>query len=497
VSDVLKGLTPSPVWSHFGQIAEIPRPSKKEERIASHVISLARKAGLDVRQDSLGNILVCKPATPGRDRAPMVALQSHLDMVCEKNSDVKHDFDHDAIQLIRVDGHIKARGTTLGSDNGIGVAAALAVMLDSKLVHGPLEFLFTIDEETGLTGAAGLKQGFVKSRILLNLDTEEEGAIYVGCAGGRDSLLSISIGREKAPHGYEPHSLMIRGLRGGHSGVDIHIGKGNALKVIGKTLSDMSQSGDILLAHIEGGSKRNAIPREAVAHLYVNSAAIGRLRDCVNRLQKMFSIEYSSVDSGVALEFVASSQGAAKQPLRRSDGVRVIGLLNTLPHGALAMSPDMPGLVETSTNVATIETMESRVIIGTSQRSSVRENLDQAVNAVASLARLVSADVETTDGYPGWKPNLDSAALKVAKMTYKELFGVEPAIKAIHAGLECGIIGERFPGMDMISFGPTIEGAHSPDERVDIATVQKFWDFLAATLQTLSEKPFTDGVSHG
>jgi dipeptidase D len=487
LSSVLDGLYPQSLWYRFGEISAIPRPSKKEEKIAAYVIRLANEAGLDVHQDSYGNIVVRKPASAGKESAPVVALQSHLDMVCEKNRDVKHDFERDGIQLVKSDGYITASGTTLGSDNGIGVAAALAVMLDSSIIHGPLEFLFTVDEETGLTGAAGLEQGFLRSRILLNLDTEEEGALYVGCAGGRDTLLTIQVAREPSSSIMEPMMLSVRGLRGGHSGVDIHLGRGNALKIMGGILWELQRTAQVLLAQVEGGSKRNAIPREAQAVMYVKPDISGSIRDQIAEYQRYLASELASVDPGIRVEVANFSDGKTPVPLRSSDGNRVIDLLHSLPHGVLAMSPDIEGLVETSTNVATIQTTDQAVVIGTSQRSSVRAFLDAAVSTVASLGAIVGASAETTDGYPGWKPNLNSVALTAARKTYRALYSVDPEIKAIHAGLECGIIGERFPGMDMVSFGPTIEGAHSPDERVNIGSVKKFWELLIGTLKTLSE----------
>ena len=484
--NTLADLKPQSLWDHFAQIAAIPRPSKKEERIAAHVMTLARGASLEAQQDSLGNIIVRKPASPGKEGSPMVALQSHLDMVCEKNRDVPHDFDRDGIQLVQSNGYIKAKGTTLGSDNGIGVAAALSVMLNPSLVHGPLEFLFTLDEETGLTGANGLQPGFVKSKILLNLDSEEEGSLYVGCAGGRDTILRLAIKRDDAPPGFLPIVISVGGLRGGHSGVDIHVGRANALKLLGRTLGDLSRNMEIHLAYIEGGSKRNAIPREAEALVYADPAAQRPMQDRLTYLTELYRSEYTSVDSEVLVRGTAATGRQKERVLSRADRDRVICLLSTLPHGVIAMSGDLPGLVETSTNVATIETSEDTITVGTSQRSSVGSALEDMVRVVQSMGMIAGAKVETTDGYPGWKPNMSSLALKVARQTYLELFGKEPAIKAIHAGLECGIIGERYPGIDMVSFGPTIEGPHSPDERVEIASVQKFWDLLAGVLKNLA-----------
>jgi dipeptidase D len=484
VTAILDDLKPKAIWEHFGVIAGIPRPSKNEARIAAHVLGLASKAGLEAKQDATGNIVVRKPASPGKERAPIVVIQSHLDMVCEKNREVAHDFDRDPIQLQRANGHIRATGTTLGSDNGIGVAAALAVMLDKTLVHGPLEFLFTVDEETGMTGAMGLQTESLKGRIMLNLDSEEEGSVYVGCAGGRDTVLTFQVTRESIPEGVVPLRIAVRGLKGGHSGVEIHMGRGNAIKVLARTLREVGKQVRFRMASIEGGSKRNAIPREADALVYVRKSEAGEVKNVVARVSSAVQAEYATVDGGVVVEAVPSEAG--DKPVAVSDQERIIGFLHTVPHGVMAMSADIPGLVETSTNAATVETRGEAVVIATSQRSSVKTALDTILDQVETLGVLTGAQVVTTGGYPGWKPNLQSPVLAATRSCYEELFGREPVVKAIHAGLECGLIGERFPGMDMVSFGPTIEGAHSPDERVEIATVQKFWDLLIVLLKRLS-----------
>ncbi|MDH4071197.1 MAG: aminoacyl-histidine dipeptidase, partial [Ignavibacteria bacterium] len=430
-------------------------------------------------------IVVHKPASPGREKAPIVVIQSHLDMVCEKNRDVKHDFDNDPISLQRSNGHIKAKGTTLGSDNGIGVAAGLAIMLDSGLEHGPLELLFTVDEETGMTGAMGLQKDSLKGRIMLNLDSEEEGSVYVGCAGGRDTILTFDIEREDAPAGFAPFQILVSGLKGGHSGVEIHLGRGNALKVLGRTLRAMRRQVDLKLADLNGGSKRNAIPREAEALVYAAPADFKKLKEIAAVVTGEIQGEYAGVDGGGTVD-VVEAKGASTKPFAGKDMLRIANFLHTVPHGVVVMSADIPGLVETSTNAAIITTTGSTVVVSTSQRSSVRSSLNNILDQVTTLGEMSGARVESSDGYPGWKPNLNSKALRAAQSSYKELFGKEPVVKAIHAGLECGLIGERFSGMDMVSFGPTIEGAHSPDERVEIASVQKFWDLLLGVLKKLS-----------
>lgn len=485
MSEVTKDLNPQAVWSQFSSIARIPRPSKNETRIAEFVVKLAGDAGMKYEQDSTGNIVVHKPASPGREKAPVVVIQSHLDMVCEKNRDVDHDFDNDPIILQRSNGHIKAKGTTLGSDNGIGVAAALAIMLDPKLEHGPLELLFTVDEETGMTGAMALKPDFLKGRIMLNLDSEEEGSVYVGCAGGRDTILTFDVSRENPPPGSAPFQVLVSGLKGGHSGVEIHLGRGNAIKVLGRTLRAMRRQVDVKLAELNGGSKRNAIPREAEALIYTAPGNLGKLKEIAALVTKEIQGELAGVDGAGVVE-VVEAKGAAMKPLSGKEMDRIGNFLHTVPHGVIVMSADIPGLVETSTNAAIVTTTESEIVVSTSQRSSVRSSLNNILDQVTTLGEMSGARVVSSDGYPGWKPNLNSQALRAAQSSYKDLFGNEPVVKAIHAGLECGLIGERFPGMDMVSFGPTIEGAHSPDERVEIASVQKFWDLLLAVLKKLS-----------
>lgn len=447
-------------------------------------MALASVNDLPAQRDLTGNIVVRKHAFAGRESAPLVALQSHIDMVCEKNKHVEHDFNTDGIQLIRSNGYVKANGTTLGSDNGIGVSAALCVMLDKALPHGPMEFLFTVDEETGLTGANGLQPGFLKSRILINLDSEEEGKLYVGCSGGRDTILTLPITREPVPQGFIPVRLLISGLRGGHSGLDINSGRANAVKLLARVLWQIAGTHQIMLSHIHGGSMRNAIAREAEATAYIRNERLKGILDAVTTLHDVFENEFASQEPHLSLELQKAS--TAGDIFTRESQERLVNLLYALPHGVLAMSTDLPGLVETSTNLASITTDEKKVVIGTLQRSSVGTSLDQAVNTVGIIGTLAGANAVSTKGYPGWKPDMNSPVLHATKDAYKELFQSDAAIKAIHAGLECGIIGEKYPGMDMVSFGPTIEGAHSPDERVEISTVQKFYALLAAVLDKLS-----------
>ncbi len=484
MESVVHGLEPKAVWEHFVQIASVPRPSKKEEKIVEHVCRIAREHHLEYVRDPAGNVLVKKPASPGREKGSGVVLQAHLDMVCEKNSSSKHDFEQDGISLQRAEGYITAKETTLGADNGIGVAAALSVMLDASLEHGPLEFLFTVDEETGLTGAHGLREGVLRGTTLLNLDSEEDGALYIGCSGGRDTILRMKIIRTAPPDGTKPVRVSVSGLRGGHSGLDIDKGRANAIQVMGRVLRSLDGLLEYDIAAIDGGSKRNAIPRECSALLYVKAS--DPLQEKVRQISTAMKSECRKVDPGLRIETMLDDQPVYQDCIKKEQADVLLRLVAALPHGVVAMSPDIPDLVETSTNLATIGISAGEVTIGTSQRSSVASALEEIVERVVATGGLAGTESEHTDGYPGWEPNLDSAVLHTAIDVYQGLFGEKPEVKAIHAGLECGIIGEKYPHMDMVSFGPTIEHAHSPDERVEIVSVQKFWRFLVFLLRSLS-----------
>jgi len=481
----LTDLQPEALWRHFHGITQVPRPSKKEEKILAYLKKIIAELGYDYEQDETGNIVVRKPATPGYENAPTVLIQGHVDMVCEKNKGTEHDFDNDPIKTF-VDGDwVKADGTTLGSDNGIGVAAALAVLEAKDIVHPPMEFLFTVDEETGLTGAKGLKPGFLKADIMLNLDSEEDGTLYVGCAGGMDTAGIMKTHLTDAPTGYVPMEIMVSGLKGGHSGLDIHSGRGNAIKFLTRVLADLAQQIDVNLSSISGGSKRNAIPREAECVIYVPESAVDMISNRVQELTAIFLDEIKAVEPG--LQVSANLTEGTGKVLPSAQFETLKNTLYALPHGVIKMSADIPGLVETSTNLATITQDSDKIVIGTSQRSSVETEKQDIVNQVVAVLTLAGLEVESGDGYPGWKPNMDSAALHHVKESYKNLFGEYPEIKAIHAGLECGLISEVFPNMDMISFGPTIQGAHSPEEKVNIKAVQKFWDLVVAVLQRIAK----------
>jgi dipeptidase D len=481
MDQTLQSLEPREVWKYFFELCAIPRGSKNERAAADYVMAEAKKHGLESQRDEAGNVLVRKEAAPGRQADPVMVLQGHLDMVCEKNEATSHDFTRDPIRPVREGEWVRAQGTTLGADNGIGVAAALAVMAAKNLSHPPLELLFTVDEETGLTGAFNLQAGLLKGRRLLNLDTEEDGAIYIGCAGGVDSVARRKVRRVAPSAGREAFRLRVTGLRGGHSGVDIHVGRGNALKVLGRVLPGPLAEGKLEIASLSGGSKRNAIPREAAAVVFVAKSAAVELREALARAQGELRAELGKADPEVALSLEPISDAPATV-LLGEDARRVVSLLCAAPHGVLAMTPDIPDLVQTSTNLAIIETGDDWVEVAMSHRSSIESAKGEVGRQVAALCELAGFERTTGSGYPGWKPNLSSKLLGAAKKLHMELFGREPLVKAIHAGLECGILGDRHPGMDMISFGPTIENAHSPSERLKIDTVEPFWRLLTALL---------------
>ena len=485
MSTAIEGLRPAAVWKYFAEISRIPRCSKHEQAMTRYVVDTAKRLGLDAKTDRHGNVVVRKPASPGREGRPSVALQGHLDMVCEKNKDTVHDFAKDPIRLVRKGNMLSADGTTLGADNGIAVATNLAIMEDRSLEHGPLEFLFTVDEETGLTGASNLKPGFLTSTTLLNLDSEEEGAVYVGCSGGRNTIGTWTSRWQKAPGGSVPLHVQVRGLKGGHSGLEIDKGRGNSIKIMNRLLIALEAAG-ARLASFEGGNKSNAIPREADAVVFVAKKNVARAKKTVARFNDIVRAELATVEPDLAVTATALKAVKGAKVLTAPHQAALTRCLAAMPHGVLKMSADIPGLVETSTNVAIIRTEKTRIVLTTSQRSSVASEIEEALQSTAAILMLAGARAQHTEGYPGWKPNLQSPILAVAKSSYRALYGKEPAVKAIHAGLECGIIGEKYPGMDMLSFGPTLEGVHSPDEKIHIDTVEKFWSFLLGILRNVN-----------
>jgi dipeptidase D len=476
-------LNPERIFHFFAEICKIPHPSKNEARIASYLMDFARERNLDSSIDDVGNVLIRKPAIAGYEKLVTVVLQSHIDMVCEKNSNIQHDFDTDPI-IPYIDGEwVKAKGTTLGADDGIGIAAQLAILDSGDIPHGPLECLFTIDEETGLMGAFGLKPGFLTGKILLNLDSEDEGQIFIGCAGGRDSIAQLAYHTDNTPKGLIALKLFVGGLKGGHSGDDINKGLGNAVKVLNRLLWQLSRSFTIQLADIKAGNLRNAIAREGWVVITLQDKDKAAMIEFIETFQTMMKNELHVTDPGVYV--TVENVDTPLRVVKNSDFHNLINVLYACPHGVIAMSPDIANFVETSTNLASVQLKPDYFEITTSQRSSVESAKQNIVDMVESVFLLSGAKVTHSDGYPGWAPNPASPVLNIAVKVYNELFDTNPEVLAIHAGLECGLIGETYPEMDMISFGPTIKGAHSPDERLNIKTVAKFWAFTLEILKRL------------
>lgn len=475
--EVLLDLEPRTVWKYFNEIRKIPRCSKHEERAARFVYETARNMGYEVEMDQVKNVVVRVPASPGYEDHPPVCLQAHLDMVCEKNSEVEHDFTRDPIP-VKVEGeYVKAEGTTLGADNGIGVASLLALLEEEKSTpHPPLELLFTVDEETGMTGAFEMRGDFLRSRKLINLDSEEEGTIYIGCAGGGDT--EIYLPYRKVPARGKGLSVKVHGLKGGHSGVDIHLGRANAIKLLARALYRLSQQQKVGLSCIFGGNKRNAIPREAEALITVEDAE--KARDILMRCEEDFRIEYEGKEDTILIEV---KEAEVREVMDVGD--KVIGLLLALPHGVLAMNAHIEGLVDTSSNLAVVTTSGDRVEIFQNSRSSIISALEDTRRVVEATGKLAGAVVEQKGSYPSWRPDVKSPLLATARECYRELFGAEPKVMAIHAGLETAVIGSKFPGMDMISIGPTVNFPHSPDERVHIGSVERFYRYLKKLLEKL------------
>jgi dipeptidase D len=484
MSSPLSGLEPKIIWSNFDQIRKIPRPSKHEEKILAWLKDWAREKGFPTKQDKTGNLVMQVPATKGHEKAETVVLQGHVDMVPEKNRDTKHDFLTDPIQPERDGDWIIARQTTLGADNGVGVAMALASATEPDVVHGPLELLFTVDEETGLTGANGLTRAMLKGRRLVNLDTEEDGALYIGCAGGADLHATFTFRRtpSRKPEGVQ---LSVEGLRGGHSGVDIHENRANGIKLLVRILKAALDEGIAFdLVSLDGGSKHNAIPREAFAELRLAKGGTDRLRKVVNAQKKEFMGEFGRIDPD--LKVALKKQKVATKVIPSATAIRILRSLAAAPHGVLAMSREVEGLVETSNNTAVVKTTDKDLDVTFSSRSSNMPALRATSAQIRALFELAGAKVQSFGGYPGWEPNPESVLLKKGKEVFKAKFGKEPVIRAIHAGLECGIIGEKFPGMDMISMGPEIRSPHAPGEKVQISSVQKTWEMLKAYLKALA-----------
>jgi len=480
----VKDLKPVLIWNLFDQITQVPRPSKKEEKIVRFLLDFAKQNGLKVTKDAANNVLIRKPATPGKENWKTVILQSHVDMVCEKNSDVRFNFETDPIQTRVENGWVKAEGTTLGADDGIGIAAALAILVSKDIEHGPVACLFTTDEETGLSGAFALQKEFLDGDILINLDSEEWGEFCIGCAGGKNTTGTFTYRKTPAPVDYFWFEVSVSGLNGGHSGSDIHTGLGNANQILTRYLWTLLQKCPLVLAAIDGGNLSNAIAREAKAMAGVPIEFKEQTRVLLNMLQAQVSVELSKIDPNVHLAI--QTVEAPHDCIDFETGKTLIHTLYALPHGLTKMSHEIPGLVETSTNLASVKMKDDcRIVVTTSQRSSSDSLKIDIADKVTSVFQLAGADVVATDGYPGWKPNPDSAVLNISKEVFKKLFRQDPSVIAIHAGLECGLFYEKNPELDIISCGPTILGAHSPDERIEIATVEKWWNFLIELLASI------------
>jgi len=480
---VLEKLEPKLVWKHFDEIRKIPHCSKHEEKIREYILEFAEKQGFESRIDEAGNVVIVKPPDKGMEKKPTVVLQAHMDMVCEKNKDVKHDFSKDPIE-VKVEGDkLMAKGTTLGADDGIGVATILAILEDKDLKLGKIEALFTVDEETGLTGAFALKSDMLTGKTMLNLDSEDFGVITVGCAGGGNSEITFPINRENLSEKMDYIKIQVSGLRGGHSGVDIHEQRGNAIKILARLLWKLSREYSYHLIDIEGGDKHNAIPREAYASIAVKPS---EKKDIINLLEGEIEIiqwEIKAVDPKLTLKIEDVSN--VDKIIDSKQQNTLINLLHALPHGVDKMSYDIPGLVETSTNLASVHMKEDNIVILLSSRSSVMSELQDIRDRIRAIVSLSGAEVSEDEPYPGWKPNLESPVLKLSKKIFKDMYGREPVVEAIHAGLECGIIGEKFPGMDMISIGPTVKHPHSPEEYVEISTVEKFYKYVVEILKSI------------
>jgi dipeptidase D len=482
----IRNLEPVQVWNFFHEITQIPRPSKKEQKIIEYMVAFGKKHNLETIVDKVGNVIIRKPATPGMENRKVVIFQTHLDMVPQKNSDKIHDFAVDPIETI-IDGEwVRANGTTLGSDNGIGVAATMAVLASSDLAHGPLEALFTIDEETGMSGVFGLEAGLLHGDILLNLDSEEEGELCVGCAGGIDVSATKAYHEELTPKGMTAYKISVKGLKGGHSGVDIALGRANSNKLIFRFLMQVEADFGVRLAETSGGDLRNAIPREASAVLVVPEIKEDEFEAFVYGYDKMYKAEFAETEPG--LSFTCEKTSVPEKVMKPGDQYRIIRAVFVCPNGVVRMSQAMKGLVETSNNLAIVTVKGGKFEAHCLTRSSVDSAKEATAWKIAAVFHLIDAEVKLEGGYPGWKPDMHSPILKTMIDVYSEKFGKTPGVNAIHAGLECGLISGVYPGLDMISFGPTIKYPHSPDEKVNIASVGKFWEFLVETLKKIPVK---------
>ncbi|MEG1910509.1 MAG: aminoacyl-histidine dipeptidase, partial [Bacteroidales bacterium] len=484
MNEILKTLKPEKIWFYFGEVLAIARPSKKEEKIRAYLVNFGKQLGLETHEDATGNVLIRKKASKGYENCKPLTLQSHMDMVCEKNSTSKHNFDTDPIEVKIEDGWLKAIDTTLGADNGIGVAMELAILASDDIDHGPLECLFTVDEETGLTGAFGLEPDFLQGEILLNLDSEDDGQFFIGCAGGIDTVIKLPYRYEASPKGnIKGFRLKISGLKGGHSGDDINKGLGNANKLLNRFLWEWTPSLRLRLHAFNGGNLRNAIAREAFADVVIEAQHTNALTDAVHAFEKVIQNELKATESG--LVFTCEPINTPSTVLSIEKQLALQNALYACPHGVIRMSAEIPNFVETSTNLAAVKMENDHILITTSQRSSVTSAKFDVAHQLAACFNLIGAEVEHGEGYPGWNPNPNSEILAIIEDAFRKRFHQEPLALAIHAGLECGLFEEKYPGLDMVSYGPTMRGVHSPDERLEIATVERFWDLTLDILKRI------------
>lgn len=486
MSTAVRNLEPKALWDNFASLNEVPRASKKEERVIQFMVDFGTNLGLPTQVDEVGNVIIKKPATPGMEDRQTVVLQSHLDMVHQKNADTNFDFSSEGIRMLIEGDWVRADGTTLGADNGIGVATIMAVLASTDMKHPAVEALFTIDEETGMTGALGLKGGLLEATIMLNLDTEDDEELTIGCAGGIDITAKGEVPRMKTPDSVEGYKIMVKGLTGGHSGMDIHKGRGNANKLMNRVLLELMKVSTVYVEKIDGGGLRNAIPRESFAMIAVEEDSLTSFKSKFNELAGILKAEYGTTDPNIELELETTGEPA--EVIEPKFAQNILRAIYAAPNGIYRMSPDISDLVQTSNNVARV------LIDGTSYeilcltRSSVDSEKDDLKNALQSTFELVGAEVSTGGAYPGWTPKPEAEIIKMMTTMYEKLFDGSPNVNACHAGLECGILGTNYPGMDMISFGPNIRGAHSPDEKVQISSVQKFWKYFVNVLENIPKK---------
>lgn len=482
----VRNLEPRALWENFADLNAVPRPSKKEERVIRFIKDFGQRLGLDTYEDETGNVIIKKPATPGMEHLQTVAMQSHLDMVHQKNADTDFDFETQGIRMYVEGDWVKAEGTTLGADNGIGVATIMAVLASQDIPHPAIEALFTVDEETGMTGALGLKGGLLEAGILLNLDTEDDRELTIGCAGGVDVTATGMYEQEKTLGGTVGYKLTVKGLTGGHSGMDIILGRGNANKLMNRLLYRVTDDFGVRISTIDGGGLRNAIPRESVAMVAVPEADKAAFEAMVREQAAVLQQEYSTTDP--KLQVLAEQVESPARVAAKEFQWKLLRAIYACPNGIHRMSPDIAGLVQTSNNVARVVLKDGSYSVLCLTRSSVDSEKTDLAQAIQSALELAGASVGLSGSYPGWAPRPDAAIIRLMRDLYREKFNGEPDVNACHAGLECGILGANYPGIEMISFGPNIRGAHSPDEQVQISSVQKYWDFLLATLQRIPEK---------